>query len=484
MSAPSSKILLGVFIAAYILVFGTLTLLRHADFQTQAWDMGIFQQTFWNTIHGRVMQNTIEEIPNHLGIHMSPLLFLLVPGFALFPSPYYLLVIQTLALALGAIPAYLLALHILKNRRLALFFAGAYLLYPPLHWVNWFDFHEIAFFVPLALGGLYFLEQRRWGWAWIFLILAASTKEDAILAVAAIGFWLFVKKYPLSTVYPPKGLTFGFLTKERIHGALLLTVMLGYFIIATKLIMPALGGGLVRLDRYAELGETSLAIVKNLLLHPSLLIQTVITVEKINYVFWLLASFAFLPLAAGRALILAAPGFLENLLTAFKFQFSSFYQYDAILIPALLVASLYGFDRLRVRWPKQEKVFASIFLIIVGGAFVLRSPIGPLSFPTEFFRANPHRDAYRAMIREVPNEASVAAYTNLIPHLSNREHVYMLGQEPFTADVILLDGGDYFGFPDPKAFQIYADSYALSELYDIRIIDERYFIFTRKNFSQ
>ena len=31
------------------------TFARHLHFQTQAWDMGIFDQLFWNTIHGRFM---------------------------------------------------------------------------------------------------------------------------------------------------------------------------------------------------------------------------------------------------------------------------------------------------------------------------------------------------------------------------------------------------------------------------------------------
>src|SRR3989344_4977682 len=85
-----------ILITAYISVFGTITILRHTHFQTQAWDLGIFEQSFWNTIHGRVMQNTIEEIPRHFGFHISPFLFLLVPGYALFSTTYFLLIIQTL----------------------------------------------------------------------------------------------------------------------------------------------------------------------------------------------------------------------------------------------------------------------------------------------------------------------------------------------------------------------------------------------------
>src|SRR3989344_9055182 len=132
MSNRSCKAILASLIIGYMVIFGTLTALRHANFETQAWDLGIFEQTLWNTAHGRILQNTIEEIPHHLGIHMSPFLFLLVPGFLLFPSPYYLLIIQTIILAAGAIPAYLLAHRLLRSTRWGLFFAALYLLYPPL----------------------------------------------------------------------------------------------------------------------------------------------------------------------------------------------------------------------------------------------------------------------------------------------------------------------------------------------------------------
>src|SRR3989344_4920311 len=188
------KKMLWLMILAYVAFFGLFTSLRHYQFQTQAWDMGIFDQLFWNTIHGQFMQSSIEDIPDHFGIHFSPTLLLLVPGYALFPSPYYLLLMQTIALALGAWPLYLLARKKLKDP-LPLIIAGAYLLYPSLHWVNTFDFHEIAFFVPLALAGLYFLEEQKWLPASVFLILAAGTKEDAILIVFFIGLYMLIKGF-------------------------------------------------------------------------------------------------------------------------------------------------------------------------------------------------------------------------------------------------------------------------------------------------
>ena len=80
-------------LALYSVIFITLSSLRHYHFETQTWDMGIFAQTFWNATQGEGLQNRIEETHNHLGVHWSPILWLLVPGYAVFQSPYFLLAI-------------------------------------------------------------------------------------------------------------------------------------------------------------------------------------------------------------------------------------------------------------------------------------------------------------------------------------------------------------------------------------------------------
>jgi uncharacterized membrane protein len=160
---------LGIF--AYCAIFITITCLRHAHFLTQAWDLGIFTQIFWNTVHGNIMQGTIEEIPNHLGVHWSPFLFLLVPGFRVFASPYYLLTIQTIALALGALPLFYLARLVLRDAKQAMYLSLCYLLYPSLHWVNLYDFHEVAFLPVLLISAVYFFLNKSFIWSGVFFLL-------------------------------------------------------------------------------------------------------------------------------------------------------------------------------------------------------------------------------------------------------------------------------------------------------------------------
>lgn len=375
-------------------------------------------------------------------MHLNPFLFLLVPGYVIFPSPYYLLIIQTLALALGAWPLYLLANHVLQNKKPALAVSIAYLLYPALHWVNWYDFHPIAFLTPLFLAAFYFAEIKNWKWFAVFALLAASVQEDAVLAVAFLGIYLILRK-------------------EYKMGIATFLLSILYFLISVKFIMPYFGGGLLRLDRYDPAVFYS----------PALLLKTAFSYPKLIYMLNLLWPVAFLPLLAPAAWLLLAPGLAQNLLTRYSPQFSGNYQYDSVLIGAIFIATVFG-----LRKANKNKKVIGLLVVASALAFLVRSPVGFLNFPTEFFKENPHRDAMRNMLSHVPAGASVAANTNLVPHLADRERVYMLGAERAEPDVVLIDGADYFGFKTPEDFQKYAASYAASGLYEARILDDRYYI--------
>src|SRR5467141_3528827 len=99
--------------AAYFLLYSTLSVLRHASYHSFGFDLGLFDQVFWNTTQGRPFESTMSQalpVPHSLlGDHFSPIFLLLMPFYFAFPHPETLLVLQTLALALGAWPVYLLA---------------------------------------------------------------------------------------------------------------------------------------------------------------------------------------------------------------------------------------------------------------------------------------------------------------------------------------------------------------------------------------
>ena len=68
---------------------------------------------------------------------------------------------QAVAVALGAVPVFLLARKHLGSERAGLGFALVYLLYPPTQWLVVDDFHPVALATPLLLGAIWFLDEDR-----------------------------------------------------------------------------------------------------------------------------------------------------------------------------------------------------------------------------------------------------------------------------------------------------------------------------------
>jgi uncharacterized membrane protein len=457
--------ILGAMMLLYILIVGSVSIVRQYNFQTQAYDMGVFTQTMWNTIEGRIMENSLEMIPNHLGVHMSPLLFLLVPFYAVVSSPYTLLVLQVLALAFGSIPLYLLARHMLAREDWALLITASYLLYAPLHGVNLFDFHEIAFFIPLMLGAAYFYETNRLGWGALFLILAAATKENAAIAVAFFGLFYLSKSQSLPAI--------------KIRGAVITGSFTLYAILALWVFMPYFGGGFLFDNRYDVFGSSVGEIIKTIITDPALTFSLIFTAQKFLYIFFLFLPLLFFPLFSPRALILLIPGLAQNLLATYGPQVSSIYQYDALVIPGLFIGLLYGLSAVRTKWARYENGIRRAFAFFVVSSFILFSPVSPVTFPIFFFGSDPVWDAYRAIAKSIPDGVSVAAPTNLISHLSHREEVYLLGNEPAPPDIIIVNIADSFGFESGEEFQAYVNHYVESGLYTSTLLDGQYGILTR-----
>ncbi len=189
-------------VICYTLIFSYFTILKYDAFNAYAWDLGIFNQSLWTTLHsGMFFFSTVEQliVPSGVffGTHFSPILYMVLPFYAITSTPQALLVIQSFVLALGAIPLYFFAKNSLNSKRLAVVFSLAYLLYPPLQGANWFDFHVQAFLPLFFFCTMYFLTTEKWPGYFFFIILSLTVAENVPITVAFIGlygFWRFRKR--------------------------------------------------------------------------------------------------------------------------------------------------------------------------------------------------------------------------------------------------------------------------------------------------
>ncbi len=335
--------LLAIVMIVYALEMSRQAVLRYEVFQATAFDLGNLDQVLWNTIHGRLFQFTNQAIdwygpPTRLAVHFEPIILPLSLLYAFHADPRILLVFQTLVLVSGALPVFLLTRYFLPEwPLLGALMAVAYLLSPALLGVNIFDFHPVALATPLLLYAVLALTYRRYGWFILACVLAAACKEDVPLNVAMLGV-LVVWRY-----------------KQPRLGTLLIIGGFLWSAIAFLVIIPHFYPGAQHNNfwyRYEQLGSSPGAAIINIIVHPWLLFTTFITLDRLYYLAGLVRSSGFLPLLAPEWLIPALPTLAVNLLSTDPNTYSGVYQYNATIIPFVMIAAIHGTRRLILLWQK------------------------------------------------------------------------------------------------------------------------------------
>src|SRR5262249_53187318 len=153
----------------------------HREFATFAYDLGNYDNMFYNLMHGRPFR-TLSVLPtggtwSMLSNHAELTMFVLMPFYALRPGSETLLIMQATSLALGAIPLYFFAVRRLP-RPAAMMLALAYLAYAPMPQANFYDIHFQPFAVPLVLTALWALDAERPLAFGISFVLAMGCRED------------------------------------------------------------------------------------------------------------------------------------------------------------------------------------------------------------------------------------------------------------------------------------------------------------------
>ncbi len=433
--SPLTGLVLVLLMAAgYALFMSAVTVARHDTFGTYAFDLGIHAQALATIArHGHPLVTLYGPEPvNQFGDHFAPIFYLLTPVSLLFGDARILLVVQTLLLASAAVPVYLLARSKLASQALAVALAAAYLLFPALHGVNTFDFHEIALVTPLLLWSLYFLETGRFRLFGLFLALALFTKEEVALTGVAIGLYiLLVRRQPR-------------------RGALVMALSALYFVLVTALLMPALGGGadVGRFEGLAVAGFGGFAgVAVTVVTNPVYTFGYVfLDPDKLLFLAQLLLPLLGIPLLAGAGpWIVALPGFATLLLSSYRPQYLLDTHYSAIVIPSLFFLAALGLARVERR---RRAAALPLAVALLTASLVMNWQFGWLGGklfhgiprPTERQRAT------AALIDAIPPDASVSTLSRFVPHLASREEIYLYPTVN-DAEYILFDAaldGDFF----------------------------------------
>jgi uncharacterized membrane protein len=362
----------------------------------------------WNLAHGHGAYVTLP--PMHAwGDHFSPIVYLLVPLGWLMPGATALLLAQTVIFAAGAVAMAGFAARRFGDARLAAGFALLYLLNPTLHGINIRDIHPAAFAIPLLVAAAWAIDAGRPAWAALAVIAALAGREDCGIAGVGLGLWLALAR------------------RRWLAGALVAVASVAMLWVDMNLLMPYFRGEPYPhlVTRYAYLGETLPEVLTSMLFRPWRWLPVVFTAEKALYVLAMLAPLGFLPLAAPRAAAAALPGLAVNLLSTDPVLFHHRTQYQAFVLPFLLLAAVDGFANVRgaAWWPRRVPVravlvAAAIVAIVLGARTVNDLGVGKWVLA-------PDQRAVRSLLARVPALVPVSVNERLVPHLATRPECYV-----------------------------------------------------------
>jgi uncharacterized membrane protein len=412
---------------------------QHFSLQTQAYDLGIYANVLWNTGQGRFFENSISRV-SYLGDHFAPLLLLLVPLLRLWENAAALLLFQSAALALAVPAVYGLARRA-AGEKSAAGFAVWFALFPYLHMVSRYDFHEAALGIPLVLGALCFLEADRPKAFWACAAPLLFLREDFALYAGITGVYIALLSERRR------------LPAWRISGAALAIAGFGLFFLYVLVLIPRFGQAWrPAAFSYANLGSTFPEILASLASPAKVWENTLGHPEKVRSLATLALFSGGLWLAAPRQCFLLAAPLLINSLSGNPGQYKFEAHYSAAVIPFLFYAMIHGYRNIARRAGRRRGA---------GGGFARRALFAAaaalcvLHLPRYFHRVPAERvRAAREAARMIPAGDAVMAQNNLLPHVCFRREISLIpADRPVRWAFFDLDRT---GFHPPPAFTAFA----------------------------
>ena len=385
--------------ATYVTVFGTLTWIQQSNFGTFGFDLGVYDQVVWLLSR------------------------LKAPFYWLGWGPHFLLLSQTIWLAVGAVPVWLLARDRLESAWMAVVLAAAWLLYPAVEWINWWHFHPDALIATPLLFAYWLATRRRWRWFAGAVVVAMLCKEDAALAVFMLGLLIAWRG-------------------DRKVGLITSGAALGWFLLSTKVILPAGNGvGPFYESLFPGFGNSVTQIAWNIVRHPSRFINVVAKGDRPEYYRQLLGPVAFLPVLALPVLLIAAPQLVTNVISGHAYTAQIKYHYTAI--PAA-VSSTSARDIASTARPPAGASDNGHKITTPAMIAKSRQPVPtvpePMTSPNVAWSPSPlsvkyhdgiwalHSSARNAAVKEalalVPRAAGVSTTYYMVPHLSRRVKIF------------------------------------------------------------
>ena len=436
-------VLLFVAILIYGLVFSYFTVLKHNLFQTSGWDLGVFDQALYTTLHdGKLFYYTADLflIPSgcYFAQHISPIMFLVLPFYAITPSSITLLVFKSFILALGALPLYLLAKELLENAKAGFIVAVIYLLYAPLHGANWFDFQPQIFLPILFFSVFYFAIKSKWKLYFFTTVLAVMVEEHISMLVFLVALYLLIT----SKVRPFWKSLKSFRSMNRNLASVITMLFSGIYFFVTGWIKNLFPINPQFIDVYKALQVFSVLGVKTdpltfplyVVFNPQRAFAALLYdfPLKFLYLFLLFAPLLFFSLKS-KVVLVTVPFLGLFLFSNFTAYYSVGSHYPLYVLAFIFVGALFVLRRLehaaRISILKTMLIVSMILTISVSPLSPLSAPFvkeGLLWYTSTGLESNERISSLADLVDALPQNASVLTQNTIFPHVSNRPNAYII----------------------------------------------------------
>lgn len=445
-------ILIAICILAYTVVFSYFSILRHNAFAS-GYDLANMDQTIWNSLQGRFFSfSQYGATMTRFTTHADIILVLLAPLYLIWNNVRMLLIFQSFVLALGAIPTYLIGKLILRSKPLAFLVVGIYLLNPGMQWTNIYDFHAVSMAIPLLLLVFYFGYTGKWRWYLIAALFAALTKEQVPLTIGSIGIALALLKRGKAVFIGPVTLLIGI-----VYSLSVILVVIPYFEVDGMYKYAPWYDGVIQRIKESKLIDVPGELIRNYVMSP----------DALAYYRLLLTPFGLLPLFGLPIFLIIAGPELSIILLSYHAQMRSIMlHYDSVLVPGLVISSIYGIHWTRLliyRLIAHEKIRSVLFgfFLFSASALILRfsyfhtpTPVSPTCW-CRMYDVSEDDKAFAKLLETIPRDASVTASPEIRPHITHRRLAYTMPDATASADFIaIIDQNRLPGDYNPKGFEL------------------------------
>lgn len=422
-----------------LLTLGTLAVYlthgiwAHLRFRTAAYDLGIFDQAIRAYAHfDRPVVPLKGPDYNIWADHFHPIITTIAPLYWFFNTPYVLIVVQALLVAASIPVVYRFTLR-RASPAMSLVVTGAYGLgWPVMTMIN-FDFHEVAFGMPILALAMDALDRRHDRQLLIWSVLLLLVREDMGIIVAILGFVRLLQS-----------------GRKRLPALVLIALGLIAYVVVTSVIIPAFAAdGYAYSSQYDSLGDSLPEILFSMVAHPwdalTLLFTPVVKTQTLAYLF---LPLALLPLRSPYVLI-ALPLLAGRMFNSRENLWIPMFHYNALPWLVLILATVDGADKFGFFEPTRR---ARRLRRILGGwmvAALLASVMIPLDHrPRALWEmrgslsvtgVKPTDGQWNQVLDFIPHNTCVEADNKLAGHMTTRNYVSLIDTQRRTADFVVFN---------------------------------------------